>query len=58
MLRRMRFELFSLLLRFTPEDCATVKPAEAATIIKDEVEPIGGFIGDAFIQPVFLGTRR
>jgi putative ABC transport system ATP-binding protein len=23
-------------------------------MIKDEVEPIGGFVGDAFIQPVFL----
>ena len=27
----------------------TVKSSETATIIKDEVEPIGGFIGDAFI---------
>ena len=57
MMRRMRFELFSLALRFTPETMRTVKSSEAATIIKDEVEPIGGFIGDAFIQPVFLGTQ-
>ena len=28
----------------------TVKSSETATIIKDEVEPIGGFVGDAFIQ--------
>jgi putative ABC transport system ATP-binding protein len=35
----------------------TIKSSEAATIIKDEVEPIGGFIGDAFIQPLFLGTQ-
>jgi putative ABC transport system ATP-binding protein len=26
-------------------------------MIKDEVEPIGGFIGDAFIQPAFLSTQ-
>ena len=26
-------------------------------MIKDEVEPIGVFIGDAFIQPAFLGTQ-
>ena len=26
-------------------------------MIKDEVEPIGGFIGDAFVQPVFLGGQ-
>ena len=26
-------------------------------MIKDEVEPIGGFIGDAFILPAFLGSQ-
>ncbi len=57
MMRRMRFELFSMALRFTPETLRGVKSSEAATIIKDEVEPIGGFIGDAFVQPVFLGTQ-
>ena len=57
MLRRLRFDLFSLLLRFTPETLRTVKSSEAATIIKDEVEPIGAFIGDAFVLPVFLGTQ-
>jgi putative ABC transport system ATP-binding protein len=57
MLRRLRFDLFSLLLRLRPEDIRGIKPAEAASIIKDEVEPIGGFIGDAFIQPAFLGTQ-
>jgi putative ABC transport system ATP-binding protein len=57
MLRRLRFDLFSLLLRFTPETLRTVKSSEAATIIKDEVEPIGTFIGDAFVLPVFLGTQ-
>ena len=57
MLRRMRFDLFALVLRFTPEALRTVKATETATIIKDEVEPIGGFIGDAFITPVFLGTQ-
>src|SRR3954452_11203677 len=55
MLRRMRFDLFGLMLRFTPEALRTVKSSETATIIKDEVEPIGGFIGDAFITPGFLG---
>jgi putative ABC transport system ATP-binding protein len=23
-------------------------------MVKDEVEPLGGFIGDAFVQPAFL----
>ena len=57
MLRRLRFELFASSLRFKPEALRNVRSAEAATIIKDEVEPIGGFIGDAFIQPVLLGTQ-
>ncbi|PVE22152.1 multidrug ABC transporter ATP-binding protein [Microvirga sp. KLBC 81] len=57
MLRRMRFDLFAMLLRFTPEALRTVKSSETATIIKDEVEPIGGFIGDAFITPVLLGLQ-
>lgn len=57
MMRRLRFELFASSLRFTPEALKNVRSAEAATIIKDEVEPIGGFIGDAFIQPLMLGTQ-
>src|SRR3546814_18749047 len=28
-----------------------------ATMIKDEVEPLGGFIGDAFATPLFLGGQ-
>ena len=57
MLRRLRFDLFAMTLRFTPETLRTVKSSETATIIKDEVEPIGGFIGDAFVQPLLLGTQ-
>lgn len=57
LLQYLRFDLFSLLLRFSPEALRNVKASEAATIIKDEVEPIGGFVGDAFIQPVFLGGQ-
>jgi putative ABC transport system ATP-binding protein len=26
-------------------------------MVKDEVEPIGGFMGDAFVQPLFLGGQ-
>jgi putative ABC transport system ATP-binding protein len=57
MLRRMRFDLVALLLRFTPATLRTVKSSEMATIVKDEVEPIGGFIGDAFAQPLILITQ-
>ena len=57
MLRRLRFDLFSRMMRFRPEDIRQVKPAEAATMINNEVEPIGGFIGDAFVWPVFLAAQ-
>lgn len=57
MLRRLRYDLVGQFLRFRPEEIRSVKPAEVASMVKDEVEPIGGFIGDAFIQPAFLGTQ-
>ena len=57
LLQRLRFDLFSSLLSSTPEQRQRLKPSEAASIIKDEVEPIGGFVGDAFVQPVFLGGQ-
>jgi putative ABC transport system ATP-binding protein len=57
LLQRLRFDLFSSLLTLSPEAARHVRPSEAATIIKDEVEPIGGFVGDAFVQPVFLGGQ-
>jgi putative ABC transport system ATP-binding protein len=57
MLRRIRFELVDRVLRFPPFYFKRVKSAEVATMVKDEVEPLGGFIGDAFIQPVLLGGQ-
>jgi putative ABC transport system ATP-binding protein len=55
MLRRLRYDLFDRVLRFPQSQFRKVKQAEIATMIKDEVEPLGGFIGDAFVQPAFLG---
>lgn len=57
MLRRLRFELFQLVMRFRPEEIRATKSAEISSMIKDEVEPIGGFFGEAFITPVFLSTQ-
>ncbi|MGO8572760.1 hypothetical protein ACC870_38040, partial [Rhizobium ruizarguesonis] len=45
MLRRIRFELIDRVLRFPPINFKRVKSAEIATMIKDEVEPMGGFTG-------------
>lgn len=57
MLRRLRYELFDRVMRFPQNHFRKVKQAEIATMVKDEVEPLGGFIGDAFVQPVFLGGQ-
>lgn len=57
MLGQLRYELIDRVLRFPPSEFRRIKGAEIATMIKDEVEPLGGFIGDAFVQPVFLGGQ-
>lgn len=57
LLRRLRFELADRLLRFPLPHLRRVKPSEMATMVKDEVEPLGGFIGDAFATPLFLGGQ-
>ena len=56
-LQRLRLDLFDMLLKLSPEAARHIKPSEAATIIKDEVEPIGGFVGDAFVTPAYLGSQ-
>ena len=56
-LRRLRFQLFDRILRFPTTHVRKVRQAEVASMIKDEVEPLGGFIGDAFVQPAFLGGQ-
>ena len=57
MLRRLRYALYDYILRFPLARFRRVKAAEMATMIKDEVEPLGGFIGEALITPLFLGGQ-
>src|SRR3954463_5007963 len=57
MLRRLRYALFDYILRFPLARFRRVKSAEMATMIKDEVEPLGGLIGEALITPLFLGGQ-
>ncbi len=57
MLRRLRFELIERVLRFPIQYFKRVKQSEVASMVKDEVEPIGGFVGEAFVTPVFLGGQ-
>lgn len=56
-LQQLRYELFDRVLRFPLGEFRRVKAGEISTMIKDEVEPLGGFIGDAFVQPVFIGGQ-
>lgn len=57
MLRRLRYALYDYILRFPLARFRRVKGAEMASMIKDEVEPLGGFIGEALITPLFLGGQ-
>lgn len=55
MLRRMRYSLLDRILRFPLSQFRRIQASQMATMIKDEVEPLGTFIGDAFVTPVFQG---
>lgn len=57
MLRQLRYTLIDRMLRFPQVHFKRVKPAEFAGMVKDEVEPLGSFIGDSYVQPVFLGGQ-
>jgi putative ABC transport system ATP-binding protein len=53
----LRFELIDRVLRFPPSHVRRVKQSEIASMVKDEVEPLGGFTGDAIVWPVFLAGQ-
>jgi putative ABC transport system ATP-binding protein len=55
MLRRLRYELYSRVLRFPLTQFRRLSSGEIVQMINAEVEPLGGFIGDAFALPAFQG---
>ncbi len=55
MLRRLRFQLYSHILRFPLPIFRKKSSGELIPMITAEVEPLGGFIGEAFALPVFQG---
>jgi putative ABC transport system ATP-binding protein len=57
LLRRLRYTLVDHVLRFPPTVFKRLKAAEVSSMVKDEVEPIGGFTGDAFVSPALLGGQ-
>lgn len=57
LLRRLRYQLVDMVLRFPLAQFRRLRSSEVATIVKDEVEPLGGFFGDAFVQPLLLVSQ-
>lgn len=55
MLRRLRYQLFSRVLRFPQPTFKNMSQGEIIPMITAEVEPLGGFIGEAFALPMFQG---
>ncbi len=57
LLRRIRYELLDRILRFLPSQFKRIKGGEIASMVKDEVEPLGGFTAEAYVQPLLLGGQ-
>lgn len=57
LLRRLRYELIDRVLRFPSSHLRKTKQSEIASMVKDEIEPLGGFSGDAIVWPVFLAGQ-
>jgi ABC-type multidrug transport system fused ATPase/permease subunit len=55
MLRRLRYQLYARVLRFPLHHFRGTSQGELIAMISSEVEPLGGFIGDALAQPAFQG---
>jgi len=55
LLRRLRYELYRRILRFPLPTFRKKSQGELISMITAEVEPLGGFIGEAFSLPAFQG---
>jgi putative ABC transport system ATP-binding protein len=57
MLRRFRYALYLRLLRFPTNYFHKTSSAQIIPMITTECEQLGGFIGDAFVVPLFQGGQ-
>jgi putative ABC transport system ATP-binding protein len=57
MLRRFRYALYQRLLRFPTSYFQKTSSAQIIPMITTECEQLGGFIGDAFVLPLFQGGQ-
>ena len=55
MLRRLRYDLYGRVLRFPQSTFRKLSQGEIIQMINAEVEPLGGFFGEAFSLPLFQG---
>jgi ABC-type multidrug transport system fused ATPase/permease subunit len=53
LLRRLRYDLISRMIRFPKPYFRTTSQGELVSMITSESEPMGGLMGDAVAQPVF-----
>ncbi len=57
MLRRLRYQLFERMLRFPLRHFRRTSQGEIIPMITAEVEPLGGFVGTAYSDPIFQGGQ-
>jgi ABC-type multidrug transport system fused ATPase/permease subunit len=57
LLRRLRYQLYQRILRFPLSHFRKTSQGELIPMITAEVEPLGGFIGAAFADPLFQGGQ-
>ena len=57
LLQILRYQLYNRILRFPLPRFRKVSQGELIPIITAEVEPLGGFIGTAFADPLFFGGQ-
>jgi ABC-type multidrug transport system fused ATPase/permease subunit len=55
MLRRLRYQLYERVLRFPLHHFDRTATGQVIAMMTGELEPIGGFIGDAFALPISQG---
>jgi putative ABC transport system ATP-binding protein len=55
MLRRLRYELYERLLRFPLHHFDRTAPGAIIAMMTGELEPVGGFVGEAFALPISQG---
>lgn len=57
LLRRLRYTLYDRIMRFPLPHFRKVSQGELIPIVTAEVEPLGGFIGTAYADPMFQGGQ-